>query len=597
MLEKSDVAENAIECLHNEQYDRAYNLQNFNYQNLLFTGGREKESLSGEWRFTLDLHDTGLRQKWFLLEKRDPESRCDPYDYDPFAGGTITVPSCWQMVNDKWFYYEGSAWYTREIENMIQYPDESFFLLIVAANYDCKIFINHQFIGNHYGGSTPFCADLTDYLKQGSNTLMLCVNNNRTTDRLPLRNNDWFNYGGLYREVDLIRTPKTYIRDLFVYLVPDGNYNRIAVRVAVEGEATTVDFTLAEAGVHLTLPIVDGYAETSFVTDIELWSPEQPKRYHVTASVGRDWVHDYVGFRQVDVVGTDIRLNGQSLYLRGVNCHEDDLLLGKMTTEEDIRRRFRDAKELNCNYLRLAHYPHHEMVARIADEVGLLLWEEIPNYWAIDFNNPATQRDAHNQLMELIVRDRNRASVIIWSVGNENADTDERLQFMTMLIKAAREADPSRLISAACLVNHAKMKIEDRLAEHLDIIGLNEYYGWYEEHFDDLIELGKNSSPTKPVVITETGAEGVLSPHAPKTGPFSERYMADVYRKQTAYLPKLDYVRGFTPWLLYDYRSERRQNPFQQGFNCKGLITADKRTRKEAFYILRDFYQQIKEGS
>lgn len=124
MLEKSDVAENAIECLHNEQYDRAYNLQNFNYQNLLFTGGREKESLSGEWRFTLDLHDTGLRQKWFLLEKRDPENRCDPYDYDPFAGGTITVPSCWQMVNDKWFYYEGSAWYTREIENMIQNPDE-----------------------------------------------------------------------------------------------------------------------------------------------------------------------------------------------------------------------------------------------------------------------------------------------------------------------------------------------------------------------------------------------------------------------------------------------------------------------------------------
>ncbi|MFZ1871761.1 MAG: glycoside hydrolase family 2 TIM barrel-domain containing protein [Chania sp.] len=191
---------------------------------------------------------------------------------------------------------------------------------------------------------------------------------------------------------------------------------------------------------------------------------------------------DRVGFRQIEVVGTDIRLNGRSLYLRGVNCHEDDLLLRKMTSEADIRRRFRDAKELNCNYLRLAHYPHHEMAARIADEVGLLLWEEIPNYWAIDFSNPATQRDAHNQLMELIIRDRNRASVIIWSLGNENADTDERLHFMTTLVEAARQADPSRLISAACLVNHAKMKIEDRLAEHLDIIGLNEYYGWHEEN-------------------------------------------------------------------------------------------------------------------
>lgn len=312
------------------------------------------------------------------------------------------------------------------------------------------------------------------------------------------------------------------------------------------------------------------------------------------ASLGRDCVSDRVGFRQIDVVGTDIRLNGKSLYLRGINCHEDDVLLGKMTNEADIRRRFHDAKELNCNYLRLAHYPHHEMVARIADEVGLLLWEEIPNYWAIDFKNPTTQRDAHNQLMELIYRDRNRASVIIWSVGNENADTDERLDFMSMLIEAARMADPSRLISAACLVNHAKMRIEDRLADYLDIIGLNEYYGWYEENFDDLIVLGENSSPTKPVVITETGAEGVLGEHAPQSGPFSENYMADVYRKQTEYLPKLNYVRGFTPWLLYDYRTERRQNPYQKGFNCKGLITADKITRKKAFYVLRDFYQQLK---
>ncbi|PVZ88961.1 glycoside hydrolase family 2 [Serratia sp. S1B] len=596
MLEKSDLAENAVECLHNEQYDTPYNVQNLNYQNLLFSGGRERESLSGEWRFTLDLHDTGLRQKWFLLPPRDAETRRDPYDYDPFAGDVIPVPSCWQMIKDKWFYFEGSAWYTREIDYVMQDEDERIFLRIGAANYDCKVFVNHCFIGNHYGGSTPFCAELTSVIQSGNNVIMLCVNNNRTTDRLPLRNNDWFNYGGIYREIDLIRTPKSYIRDLFVYLVPDSQYHHIAVRIVVEGEATEVNFTLPELAINQTIPVVAGIAEATLFAKPELWSPDRPKLYHVMASLGRDWVSDRVGFRQIEVVGTDIRLNGRSLYLRGVNCHEDDMQQGKMTSEEDIRRRFRDAKELNCNYLRLAHYPHHEMVARIADEVGLLLWEEIPNYWAIDFSNPATQRDAHNQLMELVMRDRNRASVIIWSVGNENADTDERLHFMTMLIEAVRQADPSRLISAACLVNHAKMKIEDRLADFLDIIGLNEYYGWYEEKFEELITLGANSAPTKPVVITETGAEGVLGEFAPRSGPFSEHYMADVYRQQTAYLPKLDYVRGFTPWLLYDYRSERRQNPYQRGFNCKGLIAADKRTRKAAFYILRDFYQQLKQA-
>ncbi|MBV8044858.1 glycoside hydrolase family 2 protein [Pluralibacter sp.] len=595
MLEKSDLAENAVECLHNEHYDRPYNLQNLNHQTLLFTGGRKGESLSGDWRFTLDLHDTGLRQKWFLMQKQDAETRRDPYDYDPYAGTTVPVPGCWQMLNDKWFYFEGSAWYTREIDYVMQEPDERVFLRIGAANYDCKIFLNHRFIGNHYGGSTPFCAELTAELQTGNNVLMICVNNTRTTDRLPLRNNDWFNYGGIYREIALIRTPQSYIHDLFVYLVPDGNYNRVAVKIAIDGAATDVEISIAELGINQTIPVVEGQAEAIFSVQPELWSPENPKLYKVRASLGRDSVEDDIGFRQIEVVGTDIRLNGKSLYLRGVNCHEDDLLVGKMTSEDDIRRRFRDARALNCNYLRLAHYPHHELVARIADEEGVLLWEEIPNYWAIDFSNPATQRDAHNQLMELIIRDRNRASVIIWSVGNENADTDERLQFMTSLVNAARQADPSRLISAACLVNHAKMKIEDRLAEFLDIIGLNEYYGWYEENFDDLIVLGENSSPTKPVVITETGAEGVLGEHAPKTGPFSEHYMAEVYRKQTAYLPRLTYVRGFTPWLLYDYRTERRQNPYQQGLNCKGLIAADKLTRKAAFYILRDFYQQLKE--
>lgn len=594
MLEKSDLAENAVECLHNEQYDQPYNKQNLNHTNLLFTGGRDRESLSGEWRFTLDLHDTGLRQKWYLLEKSDAETRRDPYDYDPFAGDTVPVPGCWQMMKEKWFYFEGSAWYSRDIDYLKQDADERIFLRIGAANYDCKLFVNHQFIGNHYGGSTPFCAELTSVLLPGKNVVMLCVNNTRTIDRLPLRNNDWFNYGGIYREIDIIRTPQTYIRDLFVYLVPDGKYNKIAVRIAVEGDAREVNFSLAELGISVTLPVVNGIAEANLSAEPQIWSPEHPKLYRVMASLGPDCVSDRVGFRQIDVVGTDIRLNGKSLYLRGINCHEDDVLLGKMTNEADIRRRFHDAKELNCNYLRLAHYPHHEMVARIADEVGLLLWEEIPNYWAIDFKNPTTQRDAHNQLMELIYRDRNRASVIIWSVGNENADTDERLDFMSMLIDAARKADPSRLISAACLVNHAKMKIEDRLADYLDIIGLNEYYGWYEENFDDLIVLGENSSPTKPIVITETGAEGVPGEHAPQSGPFSENYMADVYRKQTEYLPKLNYVRGFTPWLLYDYRTERRQNPYQKGFNCKGLITADKITRKKAFYVLRDFYQQLK---
>ena len=232
------------------------------------------------------------------------------------------------------------------------------------------------------------------------------------------------------------------------------------------------------------------------------------------------------------------------------------------------------------------------MAARIADELGFLLWEEIPVYWAIDFENPATFRDAQNQLIELIKRDRNRASVIIWSVGNENPDTDARLDFMRRLSETAKQYDPTRLTSAACLINHARKKIEDRLSNYIDVIGINEYYGWYEENFEDLVEIGVNSSPDKPVVISETGADADISAQGPKTGLFSEAYQTEVYEKQIATLRSLDYVKGISPWILYDFRVERRQNVFQRGGNKKGLIDADKATKKEAFHKLAAFYAE-----
>jgi beta-glucuronidase len=160
---------------------------------------------------------------------------------------------------------------------------------------------------------------------------------------------------------------------------------------------------------------------------------------------------------------------------------------------------------LGCNFLRLAHYPHHELAAKLADEVGLLCGKKSPYIGRLTLKTDNLQ-DAENQLRELIMRDINRASVIIWSVGNENADTDARLTFMSNLAKAAKQCDPTRLVSAACLVNKAKLKIEDRLADALDLIGLNEYYGWYDPHYEELVQIGENSRPDKPVIITETGA-------------------------------------------------------------------------------------------
>lgn len=392
MLERSELAENALSALHDENYDAAFNLQNLNADTLVFTGGRAMESLDGDWNFCVDLLDTGLRQKWFAMQPQDPADRTEPWDYDPYLGKTTPVPSCWAMQNDKWYFFEGSAWYTRPLDIASVDPEGRYFVHFGAAQYDCKLFLNGQFIGNHYGGSTPFCAELGGHLKAGRNWLMACVNNTRTTDRVPMRNTDWFNYGGIYREVALFQTPQHLIRDLFVYLVPDGTYGKIAIEVRVDRPGPdTVRVEIPGLSVARDIAVgPDGVARASIAATPELWSPETPRLYDVAARYGDDAVSDKVGFRQIERRGTEIVLNGQPVFLRGISVHEDDAHTGKVTSEEDLRRRFTDARALGCNFLRLAHYPHHERAARMADEMGLMLWEEIPVYWAIDFDNPAT---------------------------------------------------------------------------------------------------------------------------------------------------------------------------------------------------------------
>jgi len=587
MLERSDLADNALHALHDEGYDRAFNTQSLNAQTLIFTGGRQGRSLDGNWFFCVDLLDTGLRQKWFALPPGRPEDRTEPWDYDPRAGETVPVPSCWQMLKEKWYFFEGSAWYSRPVTMDPLDPGRRRFLRIGAAQYDCKVFVNGQFMGNHYGGSTPFCVELTDALAPGENWIMLCVNNTRTRDRVPMRNTDWFNYGGVYREVTLHETPQTVIRELFVRLEDDA----IVVGVVADGPAMTARLEIPDLDVDEGITLADGRGTARIAANPVLWSPETPQLYAVVCTAGGDRVTDRVGFRTIERRGTEIVLNGRPVFLRGISVHEDDATTGKVTTDTDLRRRFADARAMGCNFLRLAHYPHHERAAEIADELGLLLWEEIPVYWAIDFDNSQTLRDATNQLRELIRRDRNRASVVIWSIGNENPDTDARLAFMRHLADTARTEDPTRLVAAACLVNHARLKIEDRLAAHIDLVGLNEYYGWYDEDFDELRRIGENSNPDRPVIISETGADGDHEA-GPARGLFSLDYQADVYRKQIATLRDLDYVKGMSPWILYDFRVERRQNVFQRGWNRKGLIAADKTTRKPAFDVLAAHYAE-----
>lgn len=579
--------------LHDEAYAEAYAQLRVGADDLITIAGRKLESLDGDWDFVLDLYDEGLRQKWFEEDEAAIETWVKPRDYDGGAWQQVATPSCWNVVKPEWFYFEGAAWYGRTLKIAPPAADEKLFLRIGAANYEARVFLNGRFVGSHRGGSTPFLVDIGSAVHAGDNRLLIQVDNRRRPDRVPMHHTDWFNYGGLYREVGLLRLPKVYIKDFGVALIPESGGKRIRADVTLsESVDGTAELIIAGFAPARRIDIVGGHGVVEFEAAPELWSPEAPRLYDVSLTFGTDRVEDRIGFRTIERKGERILLNGKDIYLRGICAHEDDETAGKVSGEADIRQRFTHAKELGCNYLRLAHYPHHEMAARIADEMGLMLWEEIPVYWAIDWTNPETYADAENQLRELVRRDRNRASVVIWGVGNENADTDERLSFMSRLAAAARAGDGTRLISAACLINRERFAIEDRLADHLDIVGVNEYFGWYEPSFDGLRRLLANSNPGKPVIITETGADALAGRMGDNATLFSEAHQAAIYAEQLSLLSTASYVRGISPWILYDFRAERRQTAVQRGWNRKGLIAADKKTRKQAFYVLAEYYHQ-----
>lgn len=560
---------------------------------MIYDRFRKKESLNGEWHYAIDQYDTCVSQRWYEENYYDEGGNLLPIDYSFDEWDTMYLPCCWNTFDKMFLLYEGSMIFTRKFFFAKQNEDERVFLKIGAVNYLCRVYLNKKYVGMHKGGSTPFYFDITDFLEH-SNRIIIQADSTRRNEQVPPSVTDWFNYGGIYRDIEIIRVPKVHIKNFGIALVPGSGFKKIRAEVMLSEKVdSTASLEIDELGVKVDVPIKDGGGEIIFEAAPELWSPENPKLYDVTLTCEKDSVKDRVGFREIRVQGMDILLNGKPIFLRGISCHEDSTPNGKALTDEERIENIRIAKELGCNFMRVAHYPHSERMSQLADELGLLLWEEIPVYWAVYFGTKDTYYDAENQLCELMTRDYNRASVIIWSVGNENQDTDERLKFMGELADFAHRYDHTRLVSAACLVNFAKNAIEDRLEQYLDIIGLNEYCGWYAADFRTLPALFENSDPKKPVIITEFGADAMAGNRGTVTDKGTEDCQAFVYEKQIENIRKISYIKGMTPWILRDFRCPRRTAVTQKYYNTKGLVSASGK-RKMAFGVLRDFYNSIK---
>lgn len=570
---------------------------------------RTTQSLDGLWRVIIDPYDTGLRSyrdtpsaNGFFRDAK-PFSPADLVEYDFDTSPTLVVPGDWNTQRPELLYYEGTVWY-RRLFRLAPRDDRRMFVHFGAANYAARIYLNGELLGTHEGGFTPFQFEITDYLRKSesdenaaSQSLVVMVNNDRRPDAVPTNNTDWWNYGGLTRRVLLIETPTTLIRDATLQLDPndpnwavgeiqlDGPQPQQAIRVEIpELHRTASTKTGAEGRATLRISAAEA----------ERWSPERPKCYTVRFVAETDALEDEIGFRTIMVRGREILLNDEPIFLRGISLHEERPFDGgRAFSPEHAATLLGWARELNCNFVRLAHYPHNEAMLRAADRLGLLVWCEIPVYWTIDFESEAVFENAARQLAEMITRDRNRACVAMWSVGNETPRTPARLRFMRRLVQAARELDATRPITAALETHYrddATIEIDDPLGAALDILGCNEYIGWYDGPPSKADRLEWVTPYDKPLIISEFGAGALAGRHGDAAARWTEEYQAEVYRRQLAMLERIPFLRGTTPWILKDFRSPRRLLPgIQDGWNRKGVIS-ERGQRKAAFEVLRDWY-------
>ena len=570
----------------------------------------ESVSLNGDWNYIVDVQEEGfydyrmnpMRNGFFINAK--PKRPEDLIEYDFDKSDVMQIPSDWNTRDERLFFYEGTVWFKKSFQAQ---PTQDYRTLLYfgAVNYDCYVWVNGKRAGHHIGGFTPFNYDISNLLIEGENVVIVKVDNKRRAENVPTLIFDWWNYGGITRDVSLVKVPMVYLED----------YNLQLVKADAKAKNRSIAFSAhlnqKEAGHIVTLSIPELKLKKTFTTDAEgniqcsmlnvqskklqLWSPENPKLYQVELTLNDQTLKDEIGFRTIETRDKQILLNGQPIFLKGISIHEEKPNGGgRANSADDARTLLSWAKELGCNFVRLAHYPHNEYMVREAEKMGILVWSEIPCYWTIAWTNPETLANAKGQLRDMIARDHNRANVIIWSIANETPHSAQRDAFLSNLAKYARSLDNTRLISMAMEVTGASNyvnRLNDNMNEYVDVVSFNEYIGWYRD-VNDAPKMSWEIPYNKPVIISEFGGGAKYGLHGAKNQRWTEEFQENLYRENTAMLDKIDGLSGTTPWILKDFRSPRRVLPgVQDYYNRKGLFS-DKGEKKKAFYVLKEWYEK-----
>ncbi len=595
---------------------------------IILTGAdrRPAISLNGEWAVIVDPYFAGLvsfhggeKKDGYFLNRKAQLGDAFPTQYDFSKATTLKVPGDWNMQRESLYYYEGPIWYEKDFTYQ---PKEHtrVFLHVGAANYKSWFWVNGVKVCEHEGGYTSFNCEVTAAIHAGSNFVVAAVDNTRHEDGVPTLQTDWWNYGGLTRSVSLIELPETFIDQYDVHLSKDQEIvlsskapeptlpssiqlehivGWVHVQGGKVGDTVRVDIPELKSTGSGVLA-ADGRAQFHLVAStLQRWSPETPKQYKVKISAGQDSIDELIGLRTVEVRGTEILLNGKPIFLRGVCIHaEAPYRTGRAYSDKDAETLLGWAKEMGSNFVRLAHYPHDETMLRAADRMGLLVWSENPVYWALQFDNPKVLDKAEQQLYEEIGTSRNHASIILWSMANETPNTEARTKFISTEAAYARQLDPTRLITAALLVRaEGDTKIvDDPLGKALDVIGANEYIGWYEKKPETADITQWRIDYQKPVIMSEFGGEAKAGLHGGENDRWTEEFQANIYRHQLEMLNRIPQLRGMSPWVLVDFRSPNRPLAgIQDEFNRKGLIS-EQGKKKQAYFILQKAYKEKSVG-
>ncbi|MFT4258933.1 beta-glucuronidase [Microbacterium sp.] len=576
---------------------------------------RERKLLNGLWRFRVDENGDGRREQWAQRPLAQARQMAVPASYnDVFVDAAIRM-------------HVGSAWYETDVWIPRGWESRRIVLSFESVTHRATVWIDGVEAGGHEGGYTPFEIDITEMAVPGSAVRVTVeVDNTLTFETIPpgvvietsqgRRQKYWhdfFNYAGIHRSVWLSSTPKSHIDDITVVTDLDGTDGVIDYRISsVAAESLQVRASVTDAE---GVPVGQALGAEASVTipDVHRWAPGDGYLYRLTIELcdGEtvvDQYHQAVGVRTVRVDGIRFLINGEPFHFRGFAKHEDIPVIGKGHNDAFMLHDFELIRWTGGNSIRTSHYPYSEDVLDYADRNGIVVIDETA---AVGLNmgigggvfgaqgyvtftdetiNANTQRVHAQAIRELIARDKNHPSVVLWSIANEpESETEAAERYFAPLFEVARQADPTRPVGVVnvVLAPHG----ECRLAKYSDVLMINRYYGWYIEPGDLALaeeqletELRAWATDGKPIIMTEYGADTYPGLHSVVPTPWTEEFQSEFFAMYHRVFDRIDAIVGEQVWVFSDFTTTA--GTMRVGGNRKGVFTRD-RLPKAAAHSLR----------